>query len=217
MKRNVLKPLAWVASVAVALLFLAPLLWMVLASFRVESAIFETGVGQWFSGEGWTLEHYGDAWRRAALGQAFLNSLLQVAVICSVGLLINAMAAYAFARLDFKGREPLFAVVVILIILPVEVMVVPLFFTARDLGLTGAYLPAMGGLTIPFWRRRLTSIFCASIFSPYRRNWRKQPPSTARVPGGSSGTSRSLPSARRLPPSSCSICWSIGAISSGRS
>ncbi|HWL51522.1 MAG TPA: carbohydrate ABC transporter permease [Chthoniobacteraceae bacterium] len=163
MKASSAAPLKWGTSLAVALLFLAPLLWMVLASFRIEASIFETPA-HWFGGGGWTFEHYHDAWRRAALGQAFVNSLLQVAVICSVGLLVNAMAAYAFARLDFKGREALFALVVILIILPVEVMAVPLFFTARDLGLTGAYLPAMGGLVIPFLAKAFNIYFLRQHF-----------------------------------------------------
>lgn len=157
-------PLAWVLSLLVALLFLAPLLWMVLASFRVESAIFQSGLSHWFDAEAWTLSHYPDAWRRTALGRAFFNSFLQVLLICTVGLIINAMAAYAFARLDFKGRDLLFALVVILIILPVEVIVVPLFFTARDLGLTGAYLPAMGGLVLPFLAKAFNIYFLRQHF-----------------------------------------------------
>ncbi len=59
-------------------------------------------------------------------------------------------AAYAFARLRFAGREVLFAGVVALIILPLDVLAVPMFLTARDLGLTGAYGPAMAGLVVPF-------------------------------------------------------------------
>ena len=140
---------AWLVSAAVAALFLAPLLWMLAASFHETSQIFRGGLAGLFGGEGWSSANYANAWRRAALGQALINSLLQVAIIAGVGLLVNAMAAFAFARLKFPGRELLFAVVVILIILPVEVLAVPMFFTARDLHLTGGYATAMAGLTLP--------------------------------------------------------------------
>ncbi len=140
----------WAASLAVAALFLSPLLWMVLASFHTEATVFGTHWLAWLAPGNWTLANYPEAWRRAALGQALFVSFVQVAVIAGAGLVVNALAAYAFARLDFPGREVLFSVVVMLIILPVEAIAVPLFFTARDLGLTGGLGPALGGLILPF-------------------------------------------------------------------
>jgi multiple sugar transport system permease protein/fructooligosaccharide transport system permease protein len=158
------RTLAWLASVAVALVFLAPLLWMVLASLREESRIFSTDAGNWWTTAGWTWHNYADAWRRAALGWAFVVSLLQVTVIAGGGLLLNAMAAYAFARCEFRGRDLLFALVVGLIILPVEVLAVPLFFTARDLGLTGGPAAALGGLTLPFVAKAFNIYFLRQHF-----------------------------------------------------
>src|SRR5690554_144856 len=129
------RSLPWLASILAAVLFLAPLGWMVLASLRDEPWIFRNSLPAWFTREGWTLQNYADAWRRATLGRTFVTSLLQVGIIAGVGLVINAMAAFAFARLRFRGRELLFMLVVILIILPVEVLAVPMFLTARDCGL----------------------------------------------------------------------------------
>jgi ABC-type glycerol-3-phosphate transport system permease component len=151
----------WVVSVTVAVVFLSPLLWMVAASLRDEASIFGGG---WLSADGWTLQNYTDAWRRAALGGALVNSALQVLVIGGGGLLVNAMAAYAFARLEFRGREAVFAGVVMLIVLPVEVLAVPMFFTARDLGLTGGYGAAMAGLTVPFLAKAFNIYFLRQHF-----------------------------------------------------
>ena len=145
--------LAWIASLVRAGLFLASLLWMVFSSFREESEIFHHEIADWVASEGWTLRNYVEGWRRAALGGALLNSLLQVALIAGVGLWVNSMAAYAFARLEFRGRDLLFAIIVDLIILPVEVLAVPMFFTARDLGLTGSFGSAMAGLALPFFAK----------------------------------------------------------------
>jgi ABC-type glycerol-3-phosphate transport system permease component len=85
-----------------------------------------------FTAHDWTLANYANGFRRAGLAQALTNSLLQVGVIGAGGLLVNSMAAYAFARLSCPGRDALFAAVVALIVLPVEVLAVPLFLTARD-------------------------------------------------------------------------------------
>lgn len=151
----------WMVSAVVAGVFLSPLLWMVAASLREEAAIFSGG---WWNAGGWTLENYADAWRRSGLGRGLVNSVLQVAVIAGGGLVVNAMAAYAFARLAFWGREWVFAGVVMLIVLPMEVLAVPLFFTARDLGLTGGYGTAMAGLTVPFLAKAFNVYFLRQHF-----------------------------------------------------
>jgi ABC-type glycerol-3-phosphate transport system permease component len=155
---------AWTLSLLVAWLFLIPLIWMVHASFRPESAIFEGGMGGLFSLDGLHLSNYADAWRRARFGTALVNSLLQVIGIIGIGLLINSAAAFAFARLRFAGRDLLFTTLVICIILPVEVLVIPLFLTARDLHLTGGYGATMAGLIIPFSAKAINVFFLRQHF-----------------------------------------------------
>jgi len=156
--------LIWTFSLVVALIFLAPLIWMLRASFTPETQIFQSAPSGGFFHAEWTLQNYADAWRRAALGRAMFNSLLQVGGIVTVGLFINALAAYAFARFEFPGRDLLFGLIVILIVLPVEVLAVPLFFTARDLGLTGEYGAAMAGLTVPFLAKAFNIYFLRQHF-----------------------------------------------------
>src|SRR5690606_30457766 len=97
--------LAWVVGVAAAALFLAPVLWLVVASFKPSSAIFADDGAAFFSARAWTLDNYASALRRAHLVRATCNSLAQVAAITLGGLLVNAMAAFAFARLVFRARE----------------------------------------------------------------------------------------------------------------
>jgi len=156
--------LGWLASAAVATGFLLPLLWMLHASFRPESAIFEGGFGALLSWGGLSLDSYAAAWRRAALGIGLLNSLLQVAGILGVGLLLNSMAAFAFARLEFPGRRWLFGAVLILIILPIEVLVVPLLLTVRDLGLTGGHGRTLAALILPFAVKAFNIFFLRQHF-----------------------------------------------------
>jgi len=155
---------AWIVSGIVGVVFLAPLLWTLLGSFREEAAIFQLDWRSLSNADTWTLSNYADAWRRAALGPALLVSAAQVAIIVAGGLFVNSLAAFAFARLRFRGSGALFAGVVILIILPVEVIAVPMFFTARDLGMTGGFGPALAGLTLPFMAKAFNVYFLRQHF-----------------------------------------------------
>jgi multiple sugar transport system permease protein/fructooligosaccharide transport system permease protein len=98
------------------------------------------------------------------MARSMLNSLLQIGGILAGGLLINAMAAYAFARMQFPGRDILFILVLVLIILPVEVLVVPLFLTARDLHLTGGYAVTVAALILPFMAKAFNIFFLRQHF-----------------------------------------------------
>lgn len=145
-----MKGLRWLLSLAVAFVFLLPLLWMVQASFRLDDEVFRGGMMAFLNGQVWTLDNYADAWRRADMGRAMVTSFLQVAGIVSIGLLFNSMAAFAFARMRFRGKHVLFYLVVILMILPIEVLVVPLFLCVRDLGMLGGYGSTILALILPF-------------------------------------------------------------------
>lgn len=154
----------WALGVAAGALFLAPLFWLVMASFLPSSAIFDADLGRSLLAREWTLDNYPNAIRRAGLGRATLNSLLQVALIAVGGLLVNSMAAFAFARLSFRGRELLFAVIVSLIILPVEVLAVPMFLTTRDLGLSGSTTALLAALSLPFVAKAFNVYFLRQQF-----------------------------------------------------
>jgi ABC-type glycerol-3-phosphate transport system permease component len=153
-----------IVGAAAAVIFSLPLLWMVLASLRENSRVFQTTASAWLDGSGWTFHNYASAWQRSDLGHGLFISLFQVAAISGIGLIVNATAAYAFARLHFPGRDVLFALVVALIVLPLEALAVPLFFTVRDLGLTGGYAAALGGLTLPFFAKAFNIYFLRQHF-----------------------------------------------------
>jgi ABC-type glycerol-3-phosphate transport system permease component len=154
----------WLLSAAVAVGFLLPLLWMVHASFRPEEAIFAGGFGSMLSWGGLGLENYAAAWRRAGLGLGMANSVLQVVGVLGLGLLFNSMAAFALARYDFRGRGWVFGLVVALLILPVEVLVVPLLLTVRDLGLTGGHGRVLAALALPFAVKAFNVFFLRQHF-----------------------------------------------------
>jgi len=141
-------PARLVATIA-AVVFLSPLLWMLLASVQPTGRTF-AGLVALIEPRTMTLQNYVNAYQRASLGTAVLMSSLQIGAIVAGGLFINSAAAYVFARLSFPGREALFACVIAFMILPLEVLVVPLLLCVRDLGLTGGHAATLAGLSLPF-------------------------------------------------------------------
>jgi multiple sugar transport system permease protein/fructooligosaccharide transport system permease protein len=158
------KAFQWLVSIFVAAVFLAPLLWMIQGALLPEDQIFQSGVPFWEKLSSMSLENFSDAWRRTQLGRAMLNSFLQVVGILGLGILFNSMAAFAFARFQFRGRDLLFSMVVAMIILPVEVLVIPLFLTARDFHLTGGPVQVMLALILPFSAKAMNIFFLRQHF-----------------------------------------------------
>lgn len=121
-------------------IMLYPLLWLLSASIKPDTDIFRdlSLIPKEFD-----FTHYGDAWN--ALSQPFhvflLNSLL-IAVLSIVGNLIScAMAAFAFSRLEFRGRKLFFGLMLGTLMLPAQVLLVPQYILFSELGWLNTYLP----------------------------------------------------------------------------
>ncbi len=153
--RGIHRVLGGAAAVAVGLLFLMPIVWLVTASLKPTHAIHDqVGSLQSFLPTPFTPGNYVEAARDGSVGIALFNSLAMVVLIAVGGLLVNAPAAYAFARMRFPGRDLLFVVVVATIIVPLEAIVVPLFITVRGTSALTAVLGehgwTLGALSVPF-------------------------------------------------------------------
>jgi len=137
---SVRRVLLHTAIIAVAILMIYPLLWMIASSFKPERLIF-TEPGLWSSA--WTLNNYVSGWNKIGLpfGIFFLNSLI-IAVVCVVGNLFSCtLAAFAFARLQFKAKSTMFAFMLGTIMLPFQVILLPQYIMFQTLGWTNTFLP----------------------------------------------------------------------------
>lgn len=123
---------SWLLTIVIGAAFLLPVLWMVSASLKPEEAIHrDIGSATSFVPAPLTGENYVSAARRGNLWTCMINTLIVTVLVAAGGLAVNAPAAYAFARMRFRGREPLFLLCVVTIIIPIEVIVIPLFMTVR--------------------------------------------------------------------------------------
>jgi multiple sugar transport system permease protein len=132
------------ALIAGALLTLAPLLWMVSASFMAsgEANSFPPPLLPRVP----TLQHYVDLFTRLDLARHFLNSALVAVGATLLSLTANSMAGYAFAKLRFGGRELVFRTLLIALVIPSQVGMLPLFLLLKSLGLVNTLV----GAIVPF-------------------------------------------------------------------
>ena len=125
------------ALLLLAVLTALPLLWMLSASLMPTGEAMSLPARLLPSRP--TLEHYAALFSRLDIGRNFLNSLILATMITAVSLLCNAMAGYAFAKLRFRGRGRLFAILLATLIVPPQVTVLPLFLEVRSLGLINSF------------------------------------------------------------------------------
>ncbi len=126
--------------IAFGLVMLYPLLWMIASSFKPDAIIFREP-GLWPTDV--TLENYTEGWN--ALLHPFSHYLLNSAIIVAGSLVGNlvacSMAAYAFARLEFRGRGLWFAIMLMSIMLPIHVIIVPQYILFSELNWINTFLP----------------------------------------------------------------------------
>jgi multiple sugar transport system permease protein len=122
---------------------LLPFIWMVATSLKTEGQIF-SNPAQLLPSQP-TVQAYIDVWRRIPFGRFFINSVIFAGSVTIVSLFLDSMAAYAFARLRFKGRDILFWVVLATLMVPFQITLIPLFLTVFHLG----WLDTYQGLIVP--------------------------------------------------------------------
>jgi multiple sugar transport system permease protein len=129
--------IALVVAAALAVLWLIPLLWAVDTSVKPEGET--TAVPLDWIPTRFTLDAYRQVIAAGQIGQWLLNSAFTAAVVTVLVVLLSSMAAYGFARTRFRGRRTLFALVIAGIVVPPQVLVVPLFAEMVSLGLVDTY------------------------------------------------------------------------------
>ncbi len=126
---------------ALALFFLFPIVYMIASSFKPDDAVLSGSDSPTaFLPTPWAgLDNYGDAIERASMARVFANSLIISGSIVLLGLVVNSMLGYALARMRFRGRRFLVAIVVALIIVPFEALAVPLLYLTASLDWLDTY------------------------------------------------------------------------------
>jgi alpha-glucoside transport system permease protein len=117
---------------------------LLISSFRPAADLQRTGwwtiFAHPFEMSQWTLANYERVLFAEGMGTAFMNSLLVTIPSTVIPITIAAFAAYAFAWLDFRGRDLLFAIVVGLMVVPLQMALIPILRLYTTYGLNGTFL-----------------------------------------------------------------------------
>jgi len=148
-RRATTSRVATIAALVIAVVWTLPTAGLFISSFRPAADIKTTGWWTVLSNPGFTLANYSDALSSGdslTLGKAFLNSLVITLPAALIPITIASLAAYAFAWIEFKGRNTLFVLVFALQIVPIQMALVPLLRLFSDgLQIGGLYiLPGLG-------------------------------------------------------------------------
>ncbi|WP_375340956.1 carbohydrate ABC transporter permease [Lyngbya confervoides] len=123
----------------IAILMLVPLLWLLSTAFKSPTEnIFQ--FPPQFIPEQPTFQNFVEVWQTAPFGRYFMNSLVVAGLTVSLNLLSSSLAAYPLARLEFKGKGIIFAAIISTIMIPFQIVMIPLYILTVQLGLKNTYL-----------------------------------------------------------------------------
>ncbi|MFK0524052.1 carbohydrate ABC transporter permease [Paenibacillus illinoisensis] len=147
--RAVPKSLAHLFMLLISLVMIVPFLWMLSTSFKLQEEVFQYPI-QWIP-QVFHFENYVEVWTSIPFPLYYFNSL-KVSILVTLGQLITcSLAGYAFARLDFPGKNRLFIMYFAAFMIPYQVIMIPQYFVIKKLGLVDSH-----------W-----ALILLEIFSPY--------------------------------------------------
>jgi multiple sugar transport system permease protein len=132
-----------VVLVVLSFFVLLPFTWMLSASFRTQGDLTGNPTSLWPAQ--FTLRNYIDIWTQIPFGRQFMNSVVFAGSVTVVSVIFDSLAGYAFARYDFRGKQVLFVVVLVTLMLPIQVTFIPVYNLLVHLG----WVNTMQGLIVP--------------------------------------------------------------------
>lgn len=133
-----------IAVILIVALWSLPTTGLLVSSFRPQSDVSTTGwwtvLSHPFEESSWTVSNYTSVMDADGLWRAFGNSLVVTLPATVIPITIAALAAYAFAWMRFPGRQTLFAVVILLLVVPIQMSLVPLLRLYTRFDLSGTYV-----------------------------------------------------------------------------
>lgn len=149
-RRAVRRAVTYVLLALWAVIVLFPFYWMVLTSVKSYSAYSAERIPSFFTLSP-TLQNYRDAFTAVPLGRYFLNTVIFTVATTAIMLVVITLAAFAFARLNFRGKQLAFTCFLALMMIPNELVIITNFVTITDAGLRNTFW----GLILP----SVTSVF----------------------------------------------------------
>lgn len=126
---------------ALALMWLVPLAWTFATSIRPETV--PVGMGSLWWGGSATFANFARAWTAAPFGTYYMNTVIIVVGILCMQMVTITLGGFVFARMEFRGKDLLFILFLLQLMVPAEALVVPNFTTMKALGLVNTRFAIM--------------------------------------------------------------------------
>lgn len=165
--------------------FLFPLIWMIASSTKPDYEIYQQmgkivgllpnikNFKNWFEGYKSVIVNY-NLWKYA------INTVFYAVIILTGNIIVNSLAGYALAKLNFPGKNLIFTIILLLIILPIETTMIPLYTIVHNLRFTGTIL----AIIIP----PLVSVYNIFLFKQFFQNIPKELEEAAEIDGANKFT-----------------------------
>jgi multiple sugar transport system permease protein len=169
-------PLVYAGLLLLGLLFISPIVFMLAGSLKPDARVLlEAGEWRAFWPAEMSLQNYRDVFTRVDFARFLWNSVFINGAIVGLGLLVNALAGYAFARLAWRGRDLMLSLVLAVMIIPIEAIAVPLFYLVSLFGWRDTYLVQI----LPF----IANAFSIYLFYTYFIGMPRELEEAARIDG----------------------------------
>lgn len=123
--------------ILLAFVFIFPLLWIFFTAVKTDIEV-RTGFS-FLPAAGWHWENFANAWRVTNFARQFVNSMIMACCVTFGQIVTSVLAGYAFARLNFKGRSFLFGITLASLIIPYQLLVLPIYIMFSQIGWIDTY------------------------------------------------------------------------------
>ena len=149
-RNTLIKAITYALLTVWAVVVLFPFYWMILTSVKSYSAYNSEYIPQLFTLSP-TFQNYVDAFTTVPLADYFVNTMIFTVITTAIMLFVTILAAFAFARLEFKGKDLVFTIFLALMMIPSELVIITNFVTITNLDMRNTFM----GLILP----SVTSVF----------------------------------------------------------
>jgi multiple sugar transport system permease protein len=142
-KFNFGKIIVFILMIVLLIIVLYPFLWLIITSFKIDKDIVK--YPPTFFAEQFTFFSYIQVWQSIPLLDFLKNTIIFAGSVTVISVLFDSMAGYAFARINFKGKRMIFTFILITMMIPFQVLMIPLYIEVFKLGILNTY----AGLILP--------------------------------------------------------------------
>jgi multiple sugar transport system permease protein len=162
-KQTAVRIITYLFLIFMALLVVVPFLWVLSNAFRPNDEIGQYTALTWYTffPKNFTLENFDHMFEQLNMMQIIVNTLVVALSVTLGSLFVDSLTAYAFSRINFKGKKLLFLIFISMMVLPIEILIIPLYLTIVKMGMANSYT----SLILPFLAAPFGIFFMRQFFS----------------------------------------------------